>query len=825
MPPPPMDAPPPDDAIVPPPPDGAPPDDGIPGPPEGPPPPPGIPPPPSDAPPGGALVPEKNASNNADVRSIVKRGRFHVKCVQGLEIRKKGQAAAKTKIDAYLRLTLGKHKKAPRKKTTVHKRSGSNPNFQNEMVSFDVMEPMDFVTDDDIVLTVELWDENAWSHDLIASLELSILRFMHAPEAAMETLPLRFAGDDTNNSQLQLEFRFEPAMVGMAVFTLYEGRGLKNMETIGKQDPYVKLKLGDKLEKKSKTCKDGGQNPYFKEEQILVWVDRTSWVHNVQLHVFDEDVGNDDLIGQCDFSLLPYMTTHPDEAKEQLYELTNPNHNKSHGELLMKVQFLPAGVLTVKCIAGKNLRETDGIGRQDPYVVFGSEGQAVKVTKKTKVDTDGGTAPQWNETLTMDIVDQYTLNIECFDHDMLSKDDLIGKTSVSLLPVFKRGMIDNWVTIKTKNEWGPPKDAGEIHLTFEFTGPSGIAYPQHQPSVDSFDETERIHKLKEEIAELEGDEAGAKQAKESAELADQVMERLAAPQGQQRSTEFSDAEIESAFRFIDLDKNGFVGAAEIRHILVCMGELITDEEVDMMVTMVDSDGDGQISYEEFYDIVTDPDPSRPDFRKQAGADGDGGAQKSSGGPMDAKAHERQKEIGTRDEKRRMLGLFVEDNNIGPAEVNYAFEKYQNLPQDQRKSGVVNFDMFCELLAVEPTGEYHKLFTLFDADNSGSVDVKEFILGLCNFVEMDKDSRIKFIFELFDEDRSGFLSTAELLAVLKANHMQSEKAVKQKANTIMKHADRDGSGTLSLDEFVVVSKKFPNILFPSIGVGSGGAEGG
>lgn len=47
--------------------------------------------------------------------------------------------------------------------------------------------------------------------------------------------------------------------------------------------------------------------------------------------------------------------------------------------------------------------------------------------------------------------------------------------------------------------------------------------------------------------------------------------------------EFTDAEITAAFRFIDLDHNNFVGAAEIRHILVCMGEMITDEEIDMMI--------------------------------------------------------------------------------------------------------------------------------------------------------------------------------------------------------------------------------------------------
>lgn len=46
-----------------------------------------------------------------------------------------------------------------------------------------------------------------------------------------------------------------------------------------------------------------------------------------------------------------------------------------------------------------------------------------------------------------------------------------------------------------------------------------------------------------------------------------------------RSTEFTDTEIAAAFKFLDLDANLHIGAAEIRHILICMGELITDEEV------------------------------------------------------------------------------------------------------------------------------------------------------------------------------------------------------------------------------------------------------
>ena len=39
-------------------------------------------------------------------------------------------------------------------------------------------------------------------------------------------------------------------------------------------------------------------------------------------------------------------------------------------------------------------------------------------------------------------------------------------------------------------------------------------------------------------------------------------------------------------------------------------------------------------------------------------------------------------------------------------------------------------------------------------------------------------------------------------------------VQRKAETIMAQADKDGDGVVSFDEFVIVSKKFPNILFPA-----------
>ena len=56
-------------------------------------------------------------------------------------------------------------------------------------------------------------------------------------------------------------------------------------------------------------------------------------------------------------------------------------------------------------------------------------------------------------------------------------------------------------------------------------------------------------------------------------------------------------EMKEAFRVFDKEGNGFISAAEMRHIMMNLGEKLTEDEVDEMVHEGDIDGDGQINYE------------------------------------------------------------------------------------------------------------------------------------------------------------------------------------------------------------------------------------
>ncbi|KAL6637834.1 hypothetical protein ACP70R_025406 [Stipagrostis hirtigluma subsp. patula] len=60
-----------------------------------------------------------------------------------------------------------------------------------------------------------------------------------------------------------------------------------------------------------------------------------------------------------------------------------------------------------------------------------------------------------------------------------------------------------------------------------------------------------------------------------------------------------DEELKEAFEVLDKDRNGFISPTELRTVMINLGEKMTDEEVEQMIKEADTDGDGQVNYDEF----------------------------------------------------------------------------------------------------------------------------------------------------------------------------------------------------------------------------------
>ena len=59
----------------------------------------------------------------------------------------------------------------------------------------------------------------------------------------------------------------------------------------------------------------------------------------------------------------------------------------------------------------------------------------------------------------------------------------------------------------------------------------------------------------------------------------------------------TEEELKEAFKVFDKDGNGFISGAELRHVMLNLGEKLTEDEVAEMIAEADIDGDGQINYE------------------------------------------------------------------------------------------------------------------------------------------------------------------------------------------------------------------------------------
>ncbi|KAK4875381.1 hypothetical protein RN001_011803 [Aquatica leii] len=241
--------------------------------------------------------------------------------------------------------------------------------------------------------------------------------------------------------------------------------------------------------------------------------------------------------------------------------------------------------------------------------------------------------------------------------------------------------------------------------------------------------------------------------------------------------------LRSTFDAFDIDKKGYIEPEMVGIILDMLGTQIVGDELDSVISEIDEDGNGEVSFEEFSNLVS-----------------------------------------------RYLVEEEEDTAAIQLELKGAFRFY-----DKEGNGFITTDVLREILKELDDklsdDELDNMIDEIDADGSGTVDwdgipllsrthsstrnlfglemdeeAKKQLAELASKLDLNKDQLILLqqTFVSFDVDKKGFIDIEMIGQIL---DMLGHQLTTDELQAIVKEIDEDGNGELSFEEFAHLASRF------------------